>query len=471
MSKAAKQYPEDTKTVLGMGFMGWMNTIASSLMTSLFMLYLTDYAGLKNGATIATVVLLVMRLFDAVDDPVQGWIMDNGKQTKIGKYKPFMILGTVVCGIGLIVMYNSHVFGLGAAGQVTLICIFYVIYIIGYSFYPFHAMVFSLTNDDRIRGKIYTVQRVITTLVAIPVGFVITLSEAVSGVDGGDKWSIGIFVVVFVAVGMVVTLIGTAMVKEGKSKVEQAEHISVKEMFSAIIQNKALLIYLASIFFYGFVYTFMSAAITYYIRWGLAYGSDGSFGTYTMIYGVITLISTLLGATLASKVFKNMSMLKAYAVCCIMQLAAFLALSVCHFVGIMNPVIFFVLIAVCLLATGLGYMPQNCLSLETIDYGLATTGRELSGITSSAATFVAKFQTAIASTLTGGVLMAVGYVVDEAGNLVSEVNMGQLLNGLMLVMAIIPAVCAVLALVIIRKTPMQGDIARQIRDGKKGVEA
>lgn len=67
-----------------------VNGLCTVFMSSMFMQYMTDYAGLgAMGATLATSLLLFARIFDAVDDPVQGLLMDRGKRTKIGKYKPF----------------------------------------------------------------------------------------------------------------------------------------------------------------------------------------------------------------------------------------------------------------------------------------------------------------------------------------------------------------------------------------------
>lgn len=67
-----------------------VNGLCTVFMSSMFMQYMTDYAGLgAMGATLATSLLLFARIFDAVDDPIQGFLMDRGKRTKIGKYKPF----------------------------------------------------------------------------------------------------------------------------------------------------------------------------------------------------------------------------------------------------------------------------------------------------------------------------------------------------------------------------------------------
>jgi Na+/melibiose symporter-like transporter len=94
------------KNVLGTTIMGAAEGFAAGLMTSWFMIYLTDYAGLgKWAAALGSTVLLAVRAFDAVNDPLQGWIMDNAKISKIGKYKPFIILSIIMMLIGVSAMF------------------------------------------------------------------------------------------------------------------------------------------------------------------------------------------------------------------------------------------------------------------------------------------------------------------------------------------------------------------------------
>lgn len=91
--KPKAQYPADFKTVFGLSAMTLTSVGAASFMTSMFMMYLTDYSGIgAYAATLGTVLLLIGRIVDAVDDPLQGWIMDRTKPTKLGKYKPYVIL-------------------------------------------------------------------------------------------------------------------------------------------------------------------------------------------------------------------------------------------------------------------------------------------------------------------------------------------------------------------------------------------
>ena len=70
--KTKNTYPLDAKTKFGFSTMCWINQGCASFMTSLFMLYLTDYSGIGAlAATLGTVLLLLGRVVDAVDDPIQ----------------------------------------------------------------------------------------------------------------------------------------------------------------------------------------------------------------------------------------------------------------------------------------------------------------------------------------------------------------------------------------------------------------
>ena len=82
MSKNKERNPEAVglKECIGVTALSTTGGVAAIFMSSMFMQYMTDYAGLGAwGATLATILLLVARIFDAVDDPIQGFIMDNGK--------------------------------------------------------------------------------------------------------------------------------------------------------------------------------------------------------------------------------------------------------------------------------------------------------------------------------------------------------------------------------------------------------
>ena len=62
------------KEIFGVTAIATNDGFAAIFMSTMFMVFMTDYAGLGSwGATLATVLLLVARIIDAVDDPIQGF--------------------------------------------------------------------------------------------------------------------------------------------------------------------------------------------------------------------------------------------------------------------------------------------------------------------------------------------------------------------------------------------------------------
>ena len=86
--KRKHEYPDNFKGYFGYAAMNTMNVVTAALVANYLSVFLTDYAGIDSSwsTMIATIILLVGRVVDAIDDPIQGWIMDSAKVTKNGKY-------------------------------------------------------------------------------------------------------------------------------------------------------------------------------------------------------------------------------------------------------------------------------------------------------------------------------------------------------------------------------------------------
>ena len=52
----------------------------------------------------ASVMVTVMRVFDAITDPIIGALMDR-TSTKFGKFRPFMVIGSVIMAISVVCLY------------------------------------------------------------------------------------------------------------------------------------------------------------------------------------------------------------------------------------------------------------------------------------------------------------------------------------------------------------------------------
>lgn len=96
----------------------------------------------------------LMRVFDGITDPLIGGLMDRTK-TKIGKFRPFMILGNVILALSVILM--MLVFRPIAIEWLRWVCfiVCYIVYIIGYTCQcaVTKAGQTCLTNDPKQRSQ------------------------------------------------------------------------------------------------------------------------------------------------------------------------------------------------------------------------------------------------------------------------------------------------------------------------------
>ena len=111
-SHIKKQPPEDFRSMSGFFMLIFSNALGTTIL-GMFMMYLTDYSGIdaamgKTGyaAAFGTAFLFITRVIDAIDDPVQGWIVDSAKERRFGKYRFFGIIGTVLLTVGLVMMFG-----------------------------------------------------------------------------------------------------------------------------------------------------------------------------------------------------------------------------------------------------------------------------------------------------------------------------------------------------------------------------
>lgn len=91
--------------------------------------YATGIAGLT--VVVVSAVIGFSRFFDAITDPIIGFIIDK-TESKFGKFRPMMIIGNVILAGSVLIMYNvTHL--LPEALQLPFFILIYAVYIIGYT--------------------------------------------------------------------------------------------------------------------------------------------------------------------------------------------------------------------------------------------------------------------------------------------------------------------------------------------------
>lgn len=466
------------KDYFGTAAMGLTDGMATALMTSFFMVYLTDYAGLGAfGAVVASSVLLFSRIFDAVNDPLEGWIMDRAKVGKYGKYKPFIILSIVMALVGVSCLFFVPA-GAGAAFTCVWVIFFYLIYDMGASFFAPNLIYRAVTLDTNERGKLLIAPRIVSMMTGMVTAGLIAMVTGVNSVIGNMHDAFGLTVFALLAVVSVISLIGISLVKERHHAVQEAEdapRAKFTDFFLLLKENAALRVCILGNIFNGFIWTFLFATMLYYIKWGLctdlATGkvNNDAYGLYSAIAAMLMFLPLIIGTAIATPIMKKIGdPMKFARILLLCQAIPCGVLFVLQMVGLLEhmPWAFFLCTCITTTAIGCGYIPGATIDIECMDYQIYKNGKDRSGLCNAFTRFISKAQGAIGNSAIGFMLAGIGYIVDSTtGDYVGDLkNMPVMLNWFIVMMGLIPFILGMIAWFIYKHYPITKEIRADMRE-------
>ena len=148
-----------------------MNNGATNVYYILTMNFIAYYANGVLGLALmfATTMVTVMRLFDAVTDPIIGALIDR-TNSKFGKFRPYMVIGNVIMIVSSILLYFGTRIIAPDMQWLRYACfvLFYALYVIGYTFQTActRSGQTCLTNDPKQR-PMFTIFNTIASLIGM----------------------------------------------------------------------------------------------------------------------------------------------------------------------------------------------------------------------------------------------------------------------------------------------------------------
>ena len=132
----------------------------------------------------ASIMVTMMRLFDAFTDPIIGALMDK-TSTRFGKFRPFMVIGNVIMALSVIVLYvlTPLIPATMMWARYVAFTGLYAVWVIGYTFQTSvtRAAQAVLTNDPKQR-PLFTVFNTVGSLAGMGV------MQFVGPILAGDKF-------------------------------------------------------------------------------------------------------------------------------------------------------------------------------------------------------------------------------------------------------------------------------------------
>ena len=174
--------PGKEKLCYGIG--GFMDGGAVALMSCVMLKYMTTWG---IAPAIASTIMMVAKIWDAITDPLMGFISDNTRG-KFGRRKPYMVVGGILVIVALTLLFMPvRKWGMSTGGFTAYILIFYLVWntVSTITQVPYCSMSGDISPLYKERNNANTVKLVFTSL-SSGISYVVPLLvlEAMISKDG-----------------------------------------------------------------------------------------------------------------------------------------------------------------------------------------------------------------------------------------------------------------------------------------------
>lgn len=418
--------------------------------------YLSSVLGLKEGFLL--LLTPIARIWDGINDPMMGTIVDNTK-TKMGKYRPWIVIGALSNAVVLTLLFTS--FGMSGTRLYIYIAVMYILWGMTNTMadIPYWSMVPSFTTNPSDRNLVATVARTFSGLGQgiITVMTPIILPRLSSGMttdkgysaSGFSRWAF-ICAVALTAFALICVL----STKEKHVVYNNNEKFSFKKMFKVIARNDQLVVFIIFAMVSNSGWYLTSSTAVYYFTDVLGQPTAQS------LFSTIGAIGSVLGLLVIPVLSKKMSKRSIYQFSLVLTVAGYALMFL--FGPILNITIALD-ISYILASIGIGsmFVAQTIFLADIVDYGEYKNGERNESITFSMKGFLQKLAYTVQTIILFGGLRLVGYN--------QQITSGTINDSTKTVIGIIafgiPPVLVLLSLIIFSlKFKIHGELADKVHD-------
>ena len=227
------------KHYVGYTLVDFANNLAFCVMSSYLAIYCTDILGISG--TVVTAIMIAARIWDAVNDPIMGFIIQSKKPNKYGKYRPFILYGGYPLAVSALLVF------LKISNSLTVNTIWvaaaYILYGMLYTILsvPYGSLATVMTSRDNERSILSMCRAVGGGFGNLPT-LIFPMLIMTAGADGNQmdaaKLRIGM---VAIAVAMIVlyTISFKLTTERVVIKDEEEEKISIIKTVKLLIKDRA----------------------------------------------------------------------------------------------------------------------------------------------------------------------------------------------------------------------------------------
>lgn len=437
-----------------------IGAVGLDLSYGLFYTYLSKYLTdvLLMPAAFLLILTPIARIWDGINDPIMGNIVDSTRM-KMGKYRPWIIIGAVCNAVVLTLLFTNPGIRLGSVGLYVYVAVMYVCWGMSNTMadIPYWSMIPSFSSDPNERNTVSTVARTFSGIgqgiitICTPIALKLLGSgandeERQISAQGFSRWAMicSLLLIVFAAV--------CAGVTRERNVVYSNEKFSFKKVFDVIKTNDQLRVFMVFAMLSNAGWYLTSGVGAYYFE--NVEGDLQKQGTFAL-FGAVGSFLGLFVIPIMSKKYTRRTI---YRFCLLMVTAGYVLMFICgpllHQMLLLN-------IAYIIASVGIAsmFVNQTVMLADIVDYGEYKTGKRSESATFSMKGFLQKMAYTIQTVILFSGLGLSGYDGSvklqsaAAGNTISAMAF------------LVPPVLVLLSFVVFsKKYKLYGELSEEVNE-------
>jgi melibiose permease len=441
-----RKFSRNETIAYGLGAIG--KDMVYALSASYVMYYYQDIMGLS--AAFVGFILMIARIFDAINDPFMGVLVAK-TNTKYGRFRPWIISGTVLNAFVLYALFAAP--QLEGKSLMVYLAVVYILWGVTYTMMdiPYWSIIPAVTDNPKDRESLSVVGRTCAGVGNALITVFTVIAVAMLG-SGNERAGFKLFALIVSVLFVVFELILFLVMKEQAQDKGQMKTTSVGEMFQALFRNDQAVITVITIILINSALYITSNLIIYFFKYDLGPTVESwqaSYTTFSTVGGGSQILSMMAVYPALRRFMGNTDIFK---LCLKMSITGYaLLLAVCFTPYSHSIVVLCAIGLLIFMANGMLTVLTTVFLSNSVDYGELQTGHREESVIFSMQTFVVKAASGVAVFLTGIGLDLIGLKgnSDTTGEIV--VQSASTLNGLHLLMTIIPILGLIAAMVVFTK--------------------
>ncbi|WP_122638211.1 melibiose:sodium transporter MelB [Romboutsia sp. Marseille-P6047] len=409
----------------GIGALG--KDLVYAIVSTYLMIYFTDVVGLKP-AFVGT-LFLAARLWDTINDPMMGMIVDNTR-TKWGKFRPWIFIGTVLNAVVLVFLFRKP--DLEGTSLYVYFSVMYILWGMTYTIMdiPYWSMIPALSRNKEEREEVSVIPRIFASTAWLIIGALgIWIVKVLGGGDAVRGY--GKFAFIIAIIFVISSLITCINVKERTETPKNAEKVTFKQTLNIIRRNDQLVVFIGIVLGMNLVMQISGGTAIYYFKY--VTGDENLFSFFTTFAGLAEIAGLMLYPILTKKIGRE----TVFKIGGILPIVGFILLLVAGYIAPQNIVYIAISGIVLKLGSGLLLGSTTVMLADVVDYGQFKLGTRNESIVFSVQTLLVKCASAVSGWLVGVGLDMVGYVAGAEQTAMTILGLRFLMVGVPIISAIV----------------------------------